>query len=127
MFTAAADFIRGVVRLFPAWVWTALAGVVASIIVGAVAYQTGRHDEWVDQTARAVAAELAAKERDAVAKEAAAAERLADAAKTAKLTEELRNAVQALPDAVPSDRRRALACARLRSQGSDTARLPECR
>jgi hypothetical protein len=113
-----------IARLFPTWVWTALAGLVACIIVGAVRYQAGRHDERVDQEAKAIAAELAARERDAFAKEKASAERLADALENDARQEELLDAVRDIPDARPTDAQRALACARLRQQGTRDADLP---
>jgi hypothetical protein len=74
----------------------------------------------------AARAEAAVRRRDTVAREAAADARLADAAANAALTKDLADAVSPLPDARPSDRRRALACARLRHQGTDTAALPAC-
>jgi len=63
---------------------------------------------------------------DTAAREAAADERLADALSTATTKQELSNAVANLPDARPSNRRLALACERLRQQGTDTALVPVC-
>ncbi|CAN5370337.1 hypothetical protein BH09PSE1_BH09PSE1_17620 [soil metagenome] len=63
---------------------------------------------------------------DTAAREVAADERLADALSTATTKQELSNAVANLPDARPSDRRIALACERLRQQGTDTTALPAC-
>jgi hypothetical protein len=74
----------------------------------------------------AARAEIAMRNRDAAAREAAADARLADADARAALAKELSDAVSPLPDQRPSDRRRALACARLRHQGTDTAALPAC-
>lgn len=63
---------------------------------------------------------------DTAAREAAADERLADALSTANTKQELTDAVSKLPDARPSDRRIALACERLRQQGTDTTNVPAC-
>lgn len=61
---------------------------------------------------------------DTGAREAAADERLADAISSATTKQELTDAVSKLPDALPSDRRIALACERLRRQGVRDAHLP---
>lgn len=74
----------------------------------------------------AARAEAVVRDRNAAAREIAAERRAADDAANAALTKELSDAVSPLPDARPSDRRRALACARLRHQGTDTSALPAC-
>lgn len=63
---------------------------------------------------------------DRQSKEKASDERLADAEAVADLKGNLTDAVASLPDDLPSQRRVALGCARLRSQGVDTGRLPAC-
>lgn len=77
------------------------------------------------EAAQAVAVAEALK-LDGRAKEAAAGERLADAQQVATVKEELTDAVANLPDAVPSARRVALACERLRQQGADLSGVPAC-
>ena len=59
-------------------------------------------------------AEATLRDRDGLAREAAATRRAADAVANAALAKDLADAVSPLPDQRPSDRRRALACARLR-------------
>lgn len=63
---------------------------------------------------------------DADAKEVAAIERTKDDALVVAQKEELVNAVANLPDSLPSARRVALACERLRQQGNSLATIPAC-
>lgn len=76
--------------------------------------------------ARAVA-NVEALKTDGSAKELAAVERLNDTAAIAAKREELTNAVADLPDSIPTVRRVALGCVRLRQQGTDPATIPACR
>lgn len=64
---------------------------------------------------------------DGDAKEVAAIERRNDDAAIVAQKEELTDAVADLPDEMPSTRRVALACARLRAQGTATGNLSACR
>jgi hypothetical protein len=106
--------------------WTAalLALALAAALLWLVVTGPGR--ERARAELAAARAEAAMRRRDGAAREAAAEERAADAAANTALVKELSDAVSPLPDARPSDRRRALACARLRHQGTDTAALPAC-
>lgn len=64
---------------------------------------------------------------DSKAREKAADDRVADAVENLEAKKELSDAVEALPDALPTARRIALGCARLRRQGTDTTAIPACR
>lgn len=98
--------------------------LVVALVAGLVAY--GSHREKVKQdAARAVAEAEVLKATDA-ARETATAERAVDAVTTATQKEELTNAVASLPDNLPSPRRVALACERLRQQGTDVSQLAVC-
>ena len=77
------------------------------------------------EAARAVTVIETLKE-DGAAREVSAGERLADASAVAENREDLINAVQDLPDGLPSARRVALACERMRQQGVDLADVPAC-
>lgn len=63
---------------------------------------------------------------DTGAREKSADERLADALSTADMKQELADAVATLPDDMPSDRRLALACRRLRLQDRGAPVTPAC-
>ncbi len=62
--------------------------------------------------------------KDAALKEAAGRERLVDQVVTQRKEKELLDAIETIPDAVPSDRRIALGCQRLRQAGTKPADLP---
>jgi predicted negative regulator of RcsB-dependent stress response len=64
--------------------------------------------------------------RNAEAREKAAEQRATDVAASQKLEKDLNNATAQMPDALPTPRRLARACAQLRAQGDDTSRLPQC-
>ena len=64
---------------------------------------------------------------ETAARDGAASERLSDAQSNADLERSLTHATAHLPDAVPSDRRIALHCERMRQAGTDTAAVPTCR
>ena len=66
-------------------------------------------------------------QQKARADELASAQRLRDQRATDNLERNLADAVANIPDEVPTARRLARACAQLRSQGVDTAALPQCR
>jgi hypothetical protein len=106
------------------WTTALLALLLTAALVWIAVTAPGR--ERARTELAAARAEAGLRTRDAAAREAAAEERAADAAADAALTKELSDAVSPLPDQRPSDRRRALACARLRHQGTDTSALPAC-
>lgn len=99
-----------------------VAFAILSLVIAAVLILNANRANRV----RAEQAEASAEalRRDQPARDRAAEERLADALTINANRETLRDAVQALPDARPSDRRVALACARLRQQGTRPADLP---
>lgn len=77
--------------------------------------------------AQAIQTQVDALQRDAAAKAVADAQRVTDSAINRKLSEDLTNAVAKMPDSIPSARRIALGCARLRASGFIVADLPQCR
>jgi len=74
--------------------------------------------------ASAAAANAKAQAIDVRARDQAADERLTDLKANTQFERDLTHAVSSLPDARPSDRRLALACQRLRHQGTRPADLP---
>lgn len=106
--------------------WLIIGLLAAFVAVGGYCSVRATMKERGRGEAATAKANLKAERRNSAANETAADERLADARSTANLKEELTDAVQSLPDDVPSDRRVALACARLRHAGTDTAALPAC-
>lgn len=98
-------------RQFTANGWlTVVLLLVAILVLGRCAFDANR--EAARQRQEANAARL-----DSRAKETAGGERLNDTLIINTREKELTDAVSSLPDARPSDRRRALACERLRQQG----------
>lgn len=116
--------------MIPAFVlkwWPALAGaavvVAPSFLVGQCSGKNIARQQY--EAARAVANVEVLKE-DGDIKEVLAAQQKTDDALVNEVKKELTDAVSDLPDTLPSARRVALACARLRAQGTDTATLPAC-
>lgn len=112
---------------FNTW-WRTLLG--AAIVAGpcfALGYCHGKDVEASRTNAAVAVATVETLKTDGNAKGVAANERLADNVAIAERKEQLTDAVSSLPDTTPSLRRVALACARLRAQGMDTAALPACR
>lgn len=100
--------------------WLTIAVLAAFLITGAYCAHRGAEGEKARQAASTRKVEQSASS----ARETAASERAADTSIINTREKELSHAVQSLPDAHPSPRRVALACERLRQQGS---RLPaEC-
>lgn len=117
-----------IVAIARAW-WKLVPGFVLGALI---AFPLGQCSGDARATKRHEAANAASQvnalNEDAQAKETAAAERLNDAADVAAMKERLSDAVAALPDHVPSPRRIALGCQRLREAGTRDADLPvECR
>lgn len=121
MIATALAFVGGHKRLF-----AILGAALAVIALLAVVYLKGVNAERDRQEAAKAVAIVEAMKTDEKAKEKAAEVRLADAAEVAEMKEDLTNAVASLPDDVPSARRVALACARLRAQGADLSGIPAC-
>lgn len=108
--------------------WKLGAGLILGFILcWPVASCSGRHDGRAEMQQALDRANTAALQQKARADELAAAQRLVDERATDTLERNLANAVANIPDAVPTARRLARACAQLRSQGLDTANLPQCR
>lgn len=107
--------------------WKFGAGLILGFILcWPVASCSGRHEQSKLDRAAIDRANTAALQQKARADELAAQQRLVDQRATDNLERNLANAVANIPDAVPTARRLARACAQLRSQGLDTANLPQC-
>jgi hypothetical protein len=121
MIAEALTIARAWWKLVPGFVLGALIAFPLGQCSGD-ARATKRHE------AANAAAQVQALTEDARAKETAAAERMNDAADVAAMKERLSDAVATLPDDVPSPRRVALGCQRLREAGTGDADLPSvCR
>ncbi|QIF83101.1 hypothetical protein E4341_12760 [Brevundimonas sp. 'scallop'] len=101
--------------------WLIVATIAAFVLTGAYCSHRGAHGERDRQAAQIQKTEAkAASARETAAREAAAETPIINARE-----KDLSDAVNSLPDAVPSTRRVRLACERLRQQGN--TRLPaEC-
>lgn len=97
-----------------------------AIIIGLVLLTTCSHYTGKEAKRDQQAAEERAQTLDAALKasDKASGERLSDIQINIKREKELTDAVSSLPDAVPSPRRIALACQRLRQQATPDADLP---
>lgn len=117
---AALAFIRSIPAKLSPKGWLAVALLAAFLLFGAYCAHKAAEGERDRQAAEAHKIEAKASS----ARETAADERLNDSTIINAREKELSDAVNSLPDARPSPRRVALACERLRQQGS---RLPaEC-
>jgi hypothetical protein len=118
--------ITGLLALAAQW-WKAAVGAAVMFPMAFMLGQcSGESNAKAKQKAADAVAIVEVLKTDAKAKEKAADERLADAEAVAETKEKLTDAVQNLPDAMPSARRVALACQRLRNDGQDVSRLPAC-
>lgn len=105
-----------------------LGGILGAALALPLGYCAGGNAADQRHLAQSAKASVEALETAITANEQAAAERLNDALLIEQSRKDLTDAVKDLPDAVPSDRRVALACARLRAQGAAEADLPaRCR
>lgn len=116
----------------PAFLSTALSRIMAgfgiTVLLIATSYSCGRHDGVKAEKARVEARLEKARQVDQAAKSKAADQRVVDTQTVAKHEQELSRADDALPDAKPSAARTALACQRLRAQGTRPSELPaQCR
>lgn len=116
--------MREFLRTFNAAGWAVVAVCVLMLFVLGWCAVTAPGRERAKQDAAAAAANSKALSVDAKARDQAADERLTDLKTNTQLEKELTDAVSSLPDARPSDRRVALACQRLRHQGTREADLP---
>lgn len=106
--------------------WAIIIGLVLLLVLLATCSHYTSKEAKLDR----LAAEERAQTLDAAIKasDKASGERLSDIQINIKREKELTDAVSSLPDAVPSPRRIALACQRLRQQGTRDADLPaSCR
>ena len=117
-------WIRGVTGAY----WKiAAAFILGALLTAPLAYCEGKSAGAAKSKAAAAIATVEVMKVDADAKEVAAIERRDDDAEIAAKKQELTDAVADLPDALPSARRVALACQRLRQQGTDTKPIAACR
>ncbi|WP_052757306.1 hypothetical protein [Sphingobium chungbukense] len=118
------NWIKGVTGAY----WKiAAAFVLGALLTAPLAYCEGKSAGTSKADAAAAVATVEVMKVDADAKEVAAIERRKDDASIAEKQEALTDAVANIPDALPSPRRVALACERLRQQGTDTTALAACR
>lgn len=120
--------IRAALRTLPATSWAIVAICILMLFgLGWCAVTApGRERSKLDTAV--TAANAKAQATDAKARDLASDERLNDQKTNHQTEKELTDAVSSLPDARPSDRRVALACQRLRHQGTRSADLPSvCR
>jgi hypothetical protein len=121
---AALAFVRRIPSMLSPKGWLAVAVLAAFLLFGAYCAHGAAEGERDRQAAETRRAEGKA----STGRETASAERLNDALSNNAAREELTDALDQLPDAVPSDRRVRLACERLRRQGTPADDLPErCR
>ena len=117
---AALAFARRIPSMLSPKGWLIVAVLAAFLLFGACCAHRAAEGERNRQAAETRRTE----EKASSARETAADERLNDTTIINAREKELSDAVNSLPDARPSPRRLALACERLRQQGS---RLPaEC-
>jgi hypothetical protein len=117
----ALAFLRSIPRLLSPTGWLILAIITAFVLTGAYCSYRGAQGERDRQAAQTQKTEAKA----ASARETAAGERTVETPIINAREKDFSDAVNSLPDAVPSARRIRLACERLRHQGN--TRLPaEC-
>lgn len=116
----ALAFIRRIPGMLSPKGWIAVALLAAFLLFGAYCAHRAAQGERGHQAA--VTAKIEAKASSA--RETASSERLNDQASLNQQRKATDDALAPLPDAVPSDRRRARHCLRLPNGGAD---FPECR
>jgi len=117
----ALAFLRSVPRLLSPTAWLIVAIITAFVLTGAYCSHRGAQGERDRQAAQAQKTEAKASgARETAAHEAAVETPIINARQ-----KDYSDAVNSLPDAVPSARRVRLACERLRHQGN-TRLPPEC-
>lgn len=121
---AALAFLRSVPRLLSPTGWLIVAIIAAFVLTGAYCSYRGAQGERDRQTAQTQETDAKASgAREAAAREASMETPIINARQ-----KDYSDAVNSLPDAVPSARRVRLACERLRHQGTAERLLPEpCR
>jgi len=116
--------IRAALRILPATSWAIVAVCVLMLFGLGWCAVTAPGRERAKLNTAVTAANVRAQATDAKARDLGSDERLADLKTNTQTEKDLTNAVSSLPDARPSDRRVALACQRLRHQGTRPADLP---
>lgn len=119
----------GLLALKEAWAtwWrAALGAAVAAAFCIPLSYCEGRKAGASKAAAAVAVATVEVMKVDASAKDVAAIERANSDVEVVQQKEALTDAVAALPDSMPSPRRVALACARLKQQGIDTKSVIAC-
>ena len=101
---------------------------VVLIVMGSygIGLKIGHNHEAVIQEQIRQAAIAKAIEQNRIAQEKASEQREKDIETTQKTEQDFKNAYSKTPDDKPSNVRNALSCARLRNQGYDVSKLPEC-
>jgi hypothetical protein len=111
MIAGAVAFLRGVSPR----AWLVVGLLAALVLVGGYCSTRATFKERGRNEAAVAKANLKTERRNSAAHTVAADERLTDERNITALERKLNDAVSPLPDARPSDRRRALACQRLRN------------
>lgn len=120
----ALAFLRSIPRLLKPTGWLVLAIIAAFALTGAYCSHRGAQGERDRQAAQTQKTETKASS----ARETAAGEASVETPIINAREKDLSDAVNSLPDAIPSARRVRLACERLRHQGTAERLLPEpCR
>ena len=121
---AALAFLRSIPRLLSPTGWLIVGIIAAFVLTGAYCSHKGAQSERDRQAAQTQKTEAKASgARETAAREASVETPIINARK-----KDLSDAVNSLPDAVPSARRVRLACERLRHQGTAERLLPQpCR
>lgn len=122
MIAAALAFARSIPGLLPPRGWLAVGVLILFLGFGAYCAQRatdGERGRQATETARI-------ERKGSTGRETASTERLNDQSTLNQQRKATDDALAPLPDAVPSDRRRARHCLRLQRDGVDTSRLPEC-
>lgn len=120
MIAAALAFLRSIPGMLSPKGWMAVLALAAFLAFGAWCSHRAAQDVRDKQATEAAKLERKASS----ARETAASERLNDQASLNQQRKATDDALAPLPDAVPSDRRRARHCLRLPNGGAD---FPECR
>lgn len=119
--------IRDFLRAIGPASWAVIAICVLLLFVMGWCAATAPSRERAKQDRAAEAANAQARATDAAARDRAADQRLTDLKINNRLEKERTDAVSSIPDARPTAGRVALACHRLREQGTRDADLPpEC-
>lgn len=118
----ALAFIRRIPGILSPKGWAVVALLVAFLAFGAYCYHRAAQGERDRQAVKSARVEAKA----STGRETASVERLNDQTSLNIQRKANDDALNTLPDAIPSDRRLARHCVRLQRDGIDTSRLPEC-